>query len=236
MQRNFQPELMDEPEVDPDLLADDLENLIRLNQLFGGRRVIRRRLEPLLRVWPRGELLTVLDIGSGAGDLCRAVVEVCRRHGTPTRVWALDCHARTQAFAVRSSGAYPEIRFLRGDARCLPVRDGAVDLTLCTLALHHFADADAVEVLAEMRRVTRRWAVVSDLCRSRPGYAAVWAATRFCRNPLTRHDGPVSVQRAFTRPELLHLSRQAGWDGARWYGELWFRMSVVLEVDGPDGR
>ena len=68
--------------------------------------------------------------------------------------------------------------------------EGAVDLALCTLALHHFAEQDAVAVLSEMLRVTRRWAVVSDLYRSVPAYAAVWFATRFTANPMTRHDGP----------------------------------------------
>lgn len=230
MQRNFQPEMMDEPAVDPQLLAEDLDNLVWLNRLFGGRRVVERRLQPLLQKLPAGAPLTVLDVGSGAGDLCRAVVACCRRLGRPVRVWALDFHPQTQAFAARTSREYPEIQFIRGDARRLPVRDRSVDLALCTLALHHFSDEDAVTVLAEMRRAARRWAVVSDLCRSRHGYAAVWLVTRLCRNPLTRHDGPVSVARAFTVDELAGITRQAGWREAELHGELWFRMSAVENV------
>ena len=229
MRRLFREEAMDQPDLDPELLAEDLRNLEVLNRYFGGRDAVRLRLRPLLAGLSAGEPLTVLDAGSGAGDLCRAVVEECRRAGHPLRLYSLDPHPQIQAFARQRIGpACPEVRFLRGDARRLPLRDGSVDLALCTLALHHFTDDDARTVLAEMARVTRRWAVVSDLRRGVLAYAAVWLVTRFTRNPMTRQDGPVSVQRAFSSEELLALGEGAGWRDARFHREAWFRMSLVL--------
>lgn len=233
MQRHFQPELMDGQGLDHALLADDLEKLETLNRLFGGRSVIQRYIPALLREVPDGATLTAIDLGSGAGDLCRALVEECRRGGRKCRVWSLDAHPQIQAYARdRCAPGYPEIRFLQGDARQVPLRDESVDLALCTLALHHFTDGDAVRVLAEMRRVARRIAFVSDLRRSRTAYLAVWAATRVTTNEMTRHDGPVSVQRAFTRRELEGLARRAGWANTRFQPEPWFRMSLVERKEG----
>jgi ubiquinone/menaquinone biosynthesis C-methylase UbiE len=234
MQRRNQAEAMDAPDLDPALLADDLRNLEILNRFFAGRSVVRRHLARVLGGAETARALSVVDVGSGAGDLCRVVVEECRRAGHPVRVVSLDAHAQIQAYArdqLRAS--YPEVRFLQGDARRMPLRDCSVDVTLCTLALHHFAEEDAVRVLSEMRRVTRNWAIVSDLCRSPHAYAGVWLATRLMPNPMTRHDGPVSVQRAFTAAELRDLAELAGWSGARICPEPWFRMSLVFRRGAP---
>lgn len=228
MQRHFTPEAMDGADLDPQLLASDLLNLEALNRFFGGRDVIRRRVVPLVAQMDPARPATVLDLGSGSGDLCRVLVDQCRSLERKVQVLSLDAHPQVQAFARERCGAsYPEIRFVQGDARRIPLPDGSVDLALCTLALHHFTEEDAPAVLAEMRRVTRGYAVVSDLCRSRTAYAGVWLATRFTRNPMTRFDGPVSVKRAFTGPELLTLAEEAGWTSPTLYREPWFRMTLV---------
>jgi ubiquinone/menaquinone biosynthesis C-methylase UbiE len=232
MERRNRPEAMDGADLDPALLADDLRNLEVLNRLFGGRDVIRRRVLPLIASSDPKDALTVLDIGSGSGDLCRFIVDACRERGRAVRLLSLDAHPQVQAVARdRCAGRYPEIRFVRGDGRLLPLRSGSVDLVLCTLALHHFAEADAEALLSEMGRVSRRWTVVSDLSRSPLAYVCVWFATRFMANPMTRFDGPVSVQRAFTGSELMGLAERAGWRSPAMFREPWFRMSVVLGRD-----
>ena len=225
---------MDGADLDPQLLSSDLLNLEALNRFFGGRDVIRRRVAPLIARMKPGQCVTVLDLGSGSGDLCRVLVDECRKQGRLVRVLSLDAHPQIQEFArERCKASYPEIRFLRGDARKVPLQERSVDLALCTLALHHFREPDARAVLAEMSRVTRGWAVVSDLCRSRTAYAGVWAATRLTTNPMTRFDGPVSVQRAFTAPELVALAGEAGWTAPKLYREPWFRMTLVSTRETP---
>jgi hypothetical protein len=75
-----------------------------------------------------------------------------------------------------------------------------------------------------MRRVGRRLLVVNDLERCRSGYVGAWLVGRlFTRNRLTRHDAPLSVQRAYTRDEALALARAAGWGQAHVRGAAPFR-------------
>ena len=229
--RQNREEAMDRPGLDPDLLADDLRNLETLNRLFAGRAIVRTHIRAALA--GGSGPLRVLDIGSGAGDLCRVVVEECRARGRPVRIVSLDAHPQIQAYARERCAGLPEIEFVLGDGRAVPLAAGSVDLALCTLALHHFAEADAIRVLAEMRRVTRDRAVVSDLRRGRIAYAAVWLATRFTPNPMTRHDGPVSVGRAFTPDELRTMSEEAGWHGGELIREPWFRMSLIHRRHPP---
>ena len=97
------------------------------------------------------------------------------------------------------------------DGRGLPFADGAFDVAHASMVVHHLDPDDAVAFLRELRRVARRGLVVNDLVRGRLNWLGAWllihatATSRF-----TRHDGPLSVRRAYTRPELLDLVAAAG--------------------------
>ena len=67
-----------------------------------------------------------------------------------------------------------------------------------------------------MDKAARAGIVVNDLARSRTAYGLVWLVTRlFARNRMSRHDGPVSVRRAYARDELAALAGRAGLVDAR---------------------
>jgi len=106
---------------------------------------------------------------------------------------------------------YPEITFLRGDALSLPIRAGSVDLTISAMTLHHLEPDAGVRYLAEMDAAARVGMIVNDLVRSRIAHAVVWLITRFItRSAISRHDGPLSVRRSYSRDELRVLAARAG--------------------------
>ncbi len=117
------------------------------------------------------------------------------------------------------------------DARCLPFADASVDVVTCSLALHHQLPDDGVAMLAEMRRVARLGIVVNDIVRCWKGYWGAWLLSRVAsRNPLTRHDGPLSVRRAYTRPEMVALARRAGLGPLAFRGFLGYRVAMTARV------
>jgi hypothetical protein len=70
-----------------------------------------------------------------------------------------------------------------------------------------------------MARVARRGVIVNDVLRSRRSWLGAWVLTRvMTRNRYTRHDAPLSVQRAYTRRELRRMLAAAGlvvaWEGS----------------------
>lgn len=120
------------------------------------------------------------------------------------------------------------VLLVQGDARALPWPEGSFDVVTCCLALHHFGPIDAEQVLAEMWRVARRAVIVVDLVRSVPAYAGTWLATRtLARSRLTRHDGPLSVLRAYTYVEMETLARNAGLGNVRSFRHFPSRQVVV---------
>jgi ubiquinone/menaquinone biosynthesis C-methylase UbiE len=208
-------EILDGPVPLADL-ARCLADVARLNALFGGRFLTTMHVKRLAAAMPSGRPLTILDVGTGGGDVPRALVRWARRAARRIRVIALDRDAATLGVARGFARDYPEIAFVRGDAEDVPLGTGAVDIAISSLMLHHLAEPAAARHLAEMDRVARRGFVVNDLARSRPGYGLVWLVTRLCgANYMSRHDGPVSVTRAYVPDELRALCDRAGLEDVR---------------------
>lgn len=221
-------EMLDRPAPFADL-CQSLDDIARFNACFGGSFLTLRHLKRLVAALPADRAVTVLDVGTGGGDIPRALVRWARRAGRPLRVFALDRDAETLRAAAARMSDYPEITLVRGDALALPVRSRSVDVAISALVLHHLPPAGAAASLAEMDRVARRGLVANDLFRSRVGHAVVWLATRLlARNRMSRHDGPMSVRRAYTLPEVESLARRADLVDVRVHRYAWaFRLCAV---------
>lgn len=218
-------ELMDFPHPRA-IMEGCLRELAVLNRLLGVRRLVLRYLQRFVR--PRDRVLTIADVATGGADLPRTFARWGSRHGLAVRTLAIDHHPVTAAIAGDWSRGMPEVTVLQGDARALPLGDGSVDVAVMTTALHHLTPPDAVAALRELRRVSRRGLLVTDLARSRAAYLAARGLARvFLRNHLTRTDGPLSVLRAYTVPEVRALAEAAGLRYARLAPHPLFRLVLV---------
>ena len=211
--RKFNPdllELMDRPDPSTPDLARALINLQKLNRHFGSYRIIRHFLNRWLKP---GETVTILDACTGFGDIPRLVVEWARRRGSHVKVLAVDMQAATLDIARRRSTLFPEISYVQGDIRSF--EPGArFDIVLCSLALHHFAGGEAVEILQRLSRLSGSAVLISDLVRSVSGILGVYLLTSTVfRHPMTKFDGRLSIQRAFSFAEMGSLALEAGWKG-----------------------
>jgi 2-polyprenyl-3-methyl-5-hydroxy-6-metoxy-1,4-benzoquinol methylase len=203
-------EMLDRPAPLADL-AESLADVARLNALFGGRLVTLTHVKRLIASLPGDRPVTVLDVGTGSADIPLALVRWARRAGRPLRVLALDRDGATLGIARRAAARCPELTVIQGDALALPVRRGSVDVVISALTLHHLEPEEASRSLAEMDAAARRGFVVNDLVRSRTAYALVWLGTRLLTtNRMSRHDGPLSVRRAYTPEEVQRLCEKAG--------------------------
>jgi hypothetical protein len=187
-----------------------LDDLDRLNAWFGGYALTLSRVRRAAAGLPPGRRLVVVDVGGGRGDLAVRIVRWARRAGRPVRVLVLDADAATLDLARRRTATYPEIAVVQGDATALPLRAGAPDVIVAALTLHHLDPEGAAACLGQMRAAAPL-AVVNDLLRTRLSLLLVWLVTRLLPlHPVSRHDGPVSVRRAYSPRELAALAAQAG--------------------------
>lgn len=202
--RRDEPELMDAPGLPPAEVADAYRVLRRINGwFFGGRRPLRLELRRFLddegpNPKRGGGGLTLVEVGSGSGDLALSARDELARLGHACQVVALDLDPTALDLARRDG-----LPGVRADALRLPLGDQSVDVVLAVKFAHHFAGPALDRLLAEMARVARGRVIVLDIRRSWSAYWGFVAWSRvFTRNRLVRHDGPLSVLRGFTAAEL----------------------------------
>jgi ubiquinone/menaquinone biosynthesis C-methylase UbiE len=211
--RNFDPsvsEIMDRPQPVSDDLRIDLDNIEKLNRRFGSYDLVRY----FLRRWiAPGESVSLLDLCTASGDIPRYVAAWSREQKSILRIHAIDSQPSTLTIARAKSAFYPEITYEEADVlQFVPAEP--FDIVICSLALHHFAPSDAVNLLKRIRRFARRGVVVADLARSDFGIVGVYLLTKtLVRHPMNQFDARLSMQRAFSYRELAAVAEEAGWSG-----------------------
>jgi SAM-dependent methyltransferase len=192
-------EYLDAPGVDPRLVRRSLADVALANALFGGTRAVLLELGLVLPELT--DSATLLDVGSGVGDIAARARELASHKGVDLSLITIDM-AETLAVASRARTG----NAVRGNATALPFADRSVDIVMCSQTLHHFDDASAACVLRELDRVARVRVIISDLRRSWLAAAGLWLASfPLGFHPVSRHDGVVSIMRGYTRDELRRL-------------------------------
>ena len=211
MKRSFDPavlEMMDRAQPVSAELERDLERIRQLNRWFGSYRLVLA----FIRNWIKpADKLRVVDLATGSGDIPRLIVDYARKISARVEIDALDRQPATLEIARRLSADYPEISYREANVlEWNPIE--AYDITLCTLALHHFSNEDAVRLLRSCRQVSKRFVLVSDLRRSFSLVAGVYLLTTLIfREPMTRYDARLSAIRGFSFSEVRDLALRAGW-------------------------
>lgn len=220
-----EPELMDDPDCDPVALERTYRLFALINPLVSGwRGLYRRRLREALRdaVEQRGTA-SILDIGSGGGDVSRWLADRARRDGLPVTVTGIDPDPRAHEFAQRSmprapqAAGEPAAAFRCASSTDLLAQGEVFDVVVSNHVLHHLDDAAAAALLADTRALCRGLAVHNDLRRSRAAWLGWWLLTLPLAGARTfvRFDGLLSIRRSRTIAELTEL---AGPDDAAGHG------------------
>jgi 2-polyprenyl-3-methyl-5-hydroxy-6-metoxy-1,4-benzoquinol methylase len=214
-QRRLQPEIIDQPDLEPERLFAALRGLERINWWSGSARILWPPLRELARQ-TAPEPLQVLDLAAGAGDVPIRLWQKAQRAGLTLQVAGCDRNPQSVQFARRrAEDQRVPVRFFEWDVLQGPLPEAA-DVVTCSLFLHHLHPEEAAALLRHMAAAARRLVLVNDLVRSRLGHALAWAGTRLLSASSVVHsDGPRSVEGAFTTVEASRLAEEAELRGAK---------------------
>ena len=216
-------EVLDDPAADPALVRAELTDLILLNRWFGGTRAVIGALRPLLPA-PGGSC-TLLDVGTGSGDIPRAVARAARRRGVTVTAVGLDRSPLAARVAVTTG-----LPTVVSDGASLPLASRSVDFVIASQVLHHLEPEVAIRWIKELDRVARRAVVIADLRRTRAAMAAMWLVSfPLGLHPATRRDAVLSLRRGYTVTELDAMLRNAGVHPAIWRSPI-ARLVAVWET------
>jgi len=205
-----------------------------------------RREDPQLRariVDALGAAKSVVNVGAGTGSY------------EPQDRYVLAVEPSDVMAAQRAPQLAPA---LRGDARCLPLRDASVDAAMTVLSLHHWGD-DQERGVQELRRVARGPVVIAtvdpdvssemwllkdympelvELDRQRlptPARLASWlgGTSRTVVVPVSRDTPDWSLMSFWAHPErvLDAVARGATSGFARMHAEVVHRVVTAVERD-----
>ncbi len=213
--RVLKPEILDS--LPEEQACGSLADLVRINRRWGGHSTLRHLLAD---VAPADGRFSLLDVGAASGDMAGCV----RRWYPKARVTLLDY---LQSHLRAGQGDR-----VAADAFHLPFQPASFDFVFCSLFLHHYNDEQVAELLRGFGAAARRAVLVIDLERHPlPYYFMAWSRPVLGWDPVTVHDGTISVEAAFKRRELEELGRRAGLRNVR--ARVWrpaFRIGLVGEV------
>lgn len=221
-QRSREPELMDGADVTQAEFTACMKDLAAVNTLTLARRPTLAFIAKALKATP-DRPLRVLDVGYGAGDMLHAIG---RRFGSRVRLIGIDLNPRSEAVAGELTPQGVSVEYVTGDVFAWPE---PVDVVISSLVTHHMDDAEIVHFLAWMEGRTQVGWFVNDLQRHWfPYYGFGLLASAMGWHRFVRHDGPLSIARAFHRRELAHLMDLAG-VGTRARLRWWFPFRYGIE-------
>ena len=214
--RDRQPEVMDQPGLDPKEHAKALMGLRRINAISRCSAGLFRPIEALAITQP-AKPLRVLELACGGGDTAIDLALMAKRKGLALDIHACDLNpeavAIAQTNAVRRQAA---LTVFTADALAKPTDHNSFDVVYCTLFAHHLDELDVVRLLEVMALRSRKLVLVDDLIRSRLGFALAWIGTRLLSRSWVVHtDGPLSVRGALQPDEMKSIAMQAGLNNAQ---------------------
>ena len=207
-QRNRE-ELLDLHAGSRDEVLRSLRDIARINTFLGGTQLsINAVFKMLENSQTTSASASVLDIGTGIGDIPFQLQRKAGRRNWKIQTFGLDINARHLEIANEELPREAGVLLLQGDAFRLPFADKSLDIIHSSLFLHHFRAREIQQLLREFSRVAKIGWVMNDL--ERHGlplwfFRTTWPI--FARSYITRLDGTASIRRAYTLSEMRKITR-----------------------------
>lgn len=181
MRRRDQAELLEDPSLPEEAVAEAYRDLARTQRWLGNTRAVLKRLK-------EGSVRSVLDIGCGQGALLEEI-----RGQLGVEVVGLD---------LRPAPDSARVPILTGDAvtDALP----GADVALAVCVVHHLSEAEIARLIRNVSRSCHRF-IILDLVRHWLPLRLFQIFVAPFLSRINAADGATSVRRAYTPAELRRI-------------------------------
>jgi 2-polyprenyl-3-methyl-5-hydroxy-6-metoxy-1,4-benzoquinol methylase len=230
--RSYEPEIMDDLEMEGEELASTLRQIAMVNKYLGGTEVVLAGVKKLLKGKSVDRPIKIIDLGCGGGEILRKIADWGAKKGIELELMGVDANAFIVDYAADLSQDYSNIRYRQINIFSPEFEDLEYDIALCSLFLHHFTDQEIVELMKKMRKSAKIGLLINDLHRSKLAHTLFDLVTRILgASHMVRYDGKLSIRRAFRRKDLEEYMQKAQIQN---YDVKWkwaFRYQLIAESD-----
>lgn len=226
--RNSDPEWMDDPSLDPQVLQDAVDDINKINKWLCGFKftltAIRKQLQNIDQ-----DKITIVDAGCGDGAMLRYLAQYIR--DSRVQFLGLDFSAASITTGKEKSKEFDNIRFCESDILKINLADIECDILISTLTMHHFNDKEIVTFLKKFKQITTHSIIINDLHRSKIAFRLFqFICLTFIKNEISRHDGLISIASGFKRADLKRFSKLVPFKNDRIQWKWSFRFIWIIPV------
>ena len=207
--RAIAEELMDADDLPAETYAAVVGDLARVN---GVTLAARPTLDFLRRGTQRLNRFRLLDVGFGDGDMLRRIARWAARRGLACELVGVDLNPRSAPAAGAHTPPGLPIVYRTGDYA--DEAGGGWDFVVSSLVAHHMPHDQLVAFLRFMQTESQVGWLVNDLHRHWIAHRGFPLLARIAGwHPIVRHDGTLSVARAYRPAEWSPILAEAGVPG-----------------------
>jgi len=229
--RSVDEELMDDLKCQGEVVDQTLRELDTINRWLGGNRVTISGLQSLLDDVNKGRTLRIADIGCGSGEMTALIAKWALNSGRKVETIGIDANPHIIDFAIRNTERLPGLSFKVMNVLDKEFEQQKFDAVVATLFMHHFTSDQLIGLFRRLREQTKLGFVVNDIHRHAIAFHSIRMLTSLLsKSTMVKFDAPLSVRRAFTRPELEAILAKAAIEN---YSLKWrwaFRWQVVIRT------
>ncbi|MEP4532291.1 MAG: methyltransferase domain-containing protein [Cyclobacteriaceae bacterium] len=202
-QRSTELEIMDDLEMGGEVIGQTLRELDIINRRLGGNNISLSAFRKLIKKY---QIKTVADLGCGGGDILIGMAKIAKSEQKAIHFTGIDANPHIADYARKHTSKWPNINFKAQNIFSDDFRQSQFDVVHCCLFLHHFTEAQLIQIFKHLKDQTSTAIIFNDLHRHWLAYYSIKMITRlFSRSYMVRNDAAVSVARGFKKEEIVKL-------------------------------
>lgn len=240
-ERSKQPEFIDDFQFCESSLKQNLNEMDLCTHWFGAKWVLVSAFNKIYRHYlPNFQMyltfpqeLVIADLGCGSGDLLTTIDSWARKHHLSVSLLGIDANSYIIAHAKTKTLAYKNIHYQVLDIFSNEFASIKCDIVTLNSVCHHFSDNELTQLFKKLIQQTQYAIIINDLHRHFLSYYGIKLLSKILNfSYLSRHDGPISVLRAFKRNDLIRLLKQADVKSYQISRKWLFRWELIIWCDG----